>query len=437
MPRNFKDWWNSLMGDIPALDQFRAQDFINYAWRDIREARRWSFLTAESSLDFPDEITTGTASVSQFSDVVVGSTAARAVWDALNLNMPITDRQFRVGTGPLYQIIAYDRTGDIATYPWNLAGEAGALQLERTYKEPSVGAFATAIITQTILNPIDGTNIFIGAEVFTWVNIVVNPDDALIGGTVAESFQNMADSINAASAVCAAAIVGTSIVLTAVGRGVAGNSITLSTNDPAYATITAFHGGTAGTAYYIYKAYHSPPSADFLSFTSVKDIQNGRSLTLDATREYLDRRDPMRQSFGDPTRVAVHKVDASGEIKVELWPHLLSAKSLVCEYERAGTDFADTESLPGIIPESLLMERALCYACRWANDNRNRYDALKGINWAVNIKEHQDSYKEQLREIKILDEEGSPSDLSWAPDWRPRAGFGDTRAGQSHDDRWL
>lgn len=327
MSRVFKDWWNSLMGDIPALDQFRAQDFINYAWRDIREARRWSFLTAESSLDFPDEVITGTALVSQFSDVVVGSVAARAVWDALNLNMPITDRQFRVGTGPLYQIISYDSVGDIATFSWNTNSDPGALQLERTYKE------ATS------------------------------------------------------------------------------------------ATVT----------YQIYKAYHSPPSTDFLSFTSVKDIQNGRSLALDATREYLDRRDPMRQSFGDPTRVAIHKADATGEIKVELWPHLLSAKSLVCEYERAGTDFADIESLPGVIPESLLMERALCYACRWANDNRNRYDALKGINWAVNIAAHELNYSQALMKVRILDEEGSPSDLSWAPDWRPRRGYGDTLAGQSHD----
>lgn len=319
------------MGDIPALDQFRAQDFINYGWRDIRESRRWSFLTAESSFDIPDEITTGTASVTQFSDVVVGDVTARAVWDVLGLNIPITDRQFRVGTGPLYQIIAYDSVGDSTANPWNINGDPGALQLDREYKEAT----------------------------------------------------------------------------------------------------------DADETYQIYKAYFSPPPTDFLAFTSVKDIQNGRNLRLDLTRDDLNRRDPMRQSFGNPNYVAMGKADAAGEIKIELWPHMLTAYSLVVEYERAGADFTATESLPLVIPESLLMERALCYACRWANDNRNRYDALKGINWTVNIATHELNYKQQLMAIKIVDEEGAPSDISFAPDYYRRRGYGDTLAGQSHDDGYI
>jgi len=326
--RTFRELWNNLLGDIPALDQFRAQDFINYAWRDIREARRWSFLSAESSLDFPDQITAGTVSVTQFSDVIFADATAKTAWDAVTLNIPLTDRQFRVGTGPLYQVIAYDSIGDASANSWNTGVIAGAAQLERTYKEDT----------------------------------------------------------------------------------------------------------DADETYTIYKAYHSPPSADFLSFTSVKDIQNGRNLILDLTREDLNRRDPMRESFGNPDYVAVHQADSSGEIKVELWPHLLTAKSLVCEYERAGVDFTDADSLPSIIPESLLMERALWYGCRWANDNRNRYDTLKGINWAVNIAAHELAYKEAIEKTKIVDEEGSPSNISYSPDRHVFRGFGDTSFGQSHDD---
>lgn len=328
MSRGFKELWNNLLGDIPALDQFRAQDFINYGWRDIREARRWSFLSAESSLDFPNQIVAGTASVTQFSDVIFADATAKVAWDAVTLNIPLTDRQFRVGSGPLYQIIAYDSVGDSVANPWNTGAVAGAMQLERTYKEDT----------------------------------------------------------------------------------------------------------DADETYSIYKAYHSPPSTDFLSFTSVKDIQNGRDLILGLTREDLNRRDPMRQSFGNPDYVATHEADATGEIKIELWPHLLTAKSLVCEYERAGTDFAsDTETLPQVIPESLLMERALCYGCRWANDNRNRYDALKGINWQQNIQTHEVAYAQALAKVRILDEEGYSQDISYAPDHRRWRGYGDTRAGQSHD----
>lgn len=437
MPRTFADFWNNLMGDIPALDQFRAQDFINYAWRDIREARRWSFLTAESSFDIPDEIADGTASVAMFSDVVVGDATARAVWDALGLNIPITDRQFRVGSGPLYQIIAYDVDGDSTANTWNTTGAPGALRLDREYKESS-SAFvvATASVTETALNPIDGTSLTVGSEVFVWVNAVVNPTDVLIGATKAISYQNMVDVINATTTTpCIAVLSGTVITLTAIIAGTAGNALALSISDATYGVAVAFSGGTDGGAtYQIYKAYFSPPSIDFLSFTSVKDIQNGRNLKLDLTRDDLNRKDPMRQSFGNPDYVALGKADSAGEIKVELWPHMLSAYSLVVEYERAGEDFEADDVLPLVIPESLLMERALCYACRWANDNRNRYDALKGINWAVNIAAHELNYTHQLMKVQIVDEEGSPSNISYAPDFYRYRGHGDTRLGQATDD---
>lgn len=327
--RAYKDYWNNLLGDIPALDQFRAQDFINYGWRDIREARRWSFLATESSLDFPNQIVAGTVAVTQFSDVILADATAKVAWDAVGLGIPLTDRQFRVGSGPLYQIIAYDSVGDSTANPWNTGAIAGAAQLERTYKE----------------------------------------------------------------------------------------------------TTNALQG------YAIYKAYHSPPSTDFLAFTEIKDIQNGRTLVINLSREDLDKfRDPMRQAFGDSYYQAAHEADANGYIKIELWPHLLTAKSLVCAYERAGADFAsDTETLPRIIPESLLMERALCYGCRWANDNRARYNELKGVNWQQNVTIHEVAYAQALERVKLLDEEQFSQNISYAPDRLKRAGHGDSRWAQSHD----
>lgn len=317
------------MGDIPGLDYIKAKDCINYAWRDIREARRWSFLAAEGSLDIPNQIVAGTAAVTQFSDVVVGSAAAKTAWDAITLDIPLASRQFRVGSGPLYQIIAYDSVGDVVTFPWNLSSSPGALQLERSYKE------ATA----------------------------------------------------------------------------------------------------AAANYSIYRAYFYMPT-DFLAFTEVKDIQNGRNLRLDLTRRSLDDwKDPQRQSFGDAYYIAAWTGDAnnSGRPRFEIWPHTLSAKSLLVRYERAGTDFAsDTEALPAVIPESLLMERALCYACRWANDNRGRITELKSNDWRSSIIAHEASYRDQLQRIKIQDEEAFSIDLTVAPD-RLRQGYGNARWFQQHD----
>lgn len=317
------------MGDVPGLDFKKAQDCINYAWRDIREARRWSFLSSETSIDIPDKIVAGTASVTQFSDVVVGNATAKTAWDALTLNLPITYRQFRVGSGPLYQIIAYDSVGDSTTNPWNTNGDAGALRLERTYKEAT-----------------DATE-----------------------------------------------------------------------------------------TYQIYRAYFAMP-ADFLAFTQIKDIQNGRNLNLDLTRSDLDNwKDPQRLSFGYPSYVAAWTGDPnnSGLPRFELWPHMFTAYSYVVRYERLGADFAsDTESLPQIIPESLLLERALVYACKWANDNRGRYEPLKATDWRSSIGAHEIAYREMLGKSKIMDEELYPQDLSYEPE-KFRKSAGNARYWQSHE----
>lgn len=307
----FRQLYNRLMGDVSGLDLFKAKDCINYAWRDIREARRWSFLSAEASIDIPAQVTTGTAAVTQFSDLVVPDAAAKAVWDVLGMNIPLTSRQFRIGDGPLYQIIAYDDSG------------AGSMQLERSYKEDT----------------------------------------------------------------------------------------------------------DATAAYSIYRAYFTMP-ADFLTFTDVKDIQNGRSLNTDLSRQDLDdMRDPQRQSYGDPYYIAACGADSSGEPVFELWPHLLTAKSLVVRYERAGADFAsDAESLPAIIPESLLMAKALVYACQWAAMNKP-----KDAPWGQLAVGHDALFRDQLQKVKILDEETWPIAITYAPEYTQRSG-GDARWRQSHTD---
>jgi hypothetical protein len=303
------------MGDIPGLDLFKAKECVNQAWADIRRVRRWSFLSAETSIDIPNAVTAGTASVTQFSDQVVPDAAAKAVWDVLGMNIPLTARQFRVGSGPLYQITAYDDSG------------AGALTLERAYKEA----------TDTV------------------------------------------------------------------------------------------------ETYSIYRAYFTMP-ADFLSFTDVKDIQNGRSLITGLSREDLDDfKDPQRQSFGDANFIAARGVDSNGEPLFELWPHQLTAKSLVVRYERAGTDFAsDSEALPAIIPESLLMERALCYAARWAMANQGRYPELKGTNWVNVSVGHEAAFSKQLWEVQVFDEEMFQINITQAPEYARHGG--NSRWLQSHDD---
>ena len=120
----FKDFQGFIMGFVPRLSVFLAEQLINAAWRDIQESRRWSFKVAETVLQAPGQITVGAASVTQFSNQVTGNAVASAAWTGLS-NPILTLRQFRVPTGPIYNIIAADFT--------NLA--AVVLTLDRDYQE--------------------------------------------------------------------------------------------------------------------------------------------------------------------------------------------------------------------------------------------------------------------------------------------------------------
>lgn len=107
--------------------------------------------------------------------------------------------------------------------------------------------FATGRVTQTVLNPVDGTTLTVGSELFVWVNVVVNPTDVLIGATIADSYQAMANAINVntETAECTATLNGTVMTLTANAAGEPGNSTALSISDATYGTITTFSGGVA------------------------------------------------------------------------------------------------------------------------------------------------------------------------------------------------
>lgn len=81
------DYSAELLGWLPSLDVGLANLLVNRAWRDIREARLWSWLRGTGVLVAPQNITTGKASVVQFSLTVTLDTAANAALN--NLSNPI------------------------------------------------------------------------------------------------------------------------------------------------------------------------------------------------------------------------------------------------------------------------------------------------------------------------------------------------------------
>lgn len=119
---------NELLGQIPGLDIGLSRILINRALLDIYKTRSWSFNTGEAVLIAPAIITGGSVTVTQYSNPgsVLGNSTAAALWNAVGLNpVPMTQRQFRVGGGPIYNITAISTA----------VNSNDTLTLDRTYTE--------------------------------------------------------------------------------------------------------------------------------------------------------------------------------------------------------------------------------------------------------------------------------------------------------------
>ncbi len=105
----FLEYYNELVGLVPALSPIYAQTLVNRAWRDIQDSRSWSFLIEEGVLSAPASVTTGTVSISQGSKTLTPSATAITAWDALGAIIPIGTRQIRFSsTGRIYNIDSYN-----------------------------------------------------------------------------------------------------------------------------------------------------------------------------------------------------------------------------------------------------------------------------------------------------------------------------------------
>lgn len=102
----FRDYWNELLSWVPQLDPILSKKLVNRAWRDIQDKRPWSFNLVEGTITTPALISTGTVTVTQGSTTVTLDVDANAALVGILLNDLIL-RQFRVGSGPVYNIADY------------------------------------------------------------------------------------------------------------------------------------------------------------------------------------------------------------------------------------------------------------------------------------------------------------------------------------------
>jgi hypothetical protein len=106
----FVNMVSELHGSVPKIPMNYCKTLVNRAWRDVRRKNLWSFLLWEDRWTSPGQIITGTASVTLGSTAVVVDVAAAAALNAVALGppTPLTQRQFRVGVGGIYNIWGWD-----------------------------------------------------------------------------------------------------------------------------------------------------------------------------------------------------------------------------------------------------------------------------------------------------------------------------------------
>ena len=107
-----------LRGCVPNYSSLLARTHAREAWRDIRKMTGWSFQLGIGSVSTPGKVSAGTVTVQLGFNYVIGDAAATAAWAAAGTPLSsISQRQFRIGAGTIYNIIAYDDGTDPTNSP--------------------------------------------------------------------------------------------------------------------------------------------------------------------------------------------------------------------------------------------------------------------------------------------------------------------------------
>lgn len=98
-----------MRGAVPGYSALLARTHLVESYADIQNMTGWSFQLGVGSISTPGKVSAGTVTVQLGSTVVIADAAATAAW--LTAGTPLSflsQRQFRVGAGTIYNIISYD-----------------------------------------------------------------------------------------------------------------------------------------------------------------------------------------------------------------------------------------------------------------------------------------------------------------------------------------
>lgn len=129
----FIDLYSEITGCVPKLDVDLAKKLVQRAFLDVQRYNLWSFQLFDANWTSPVVINGGTVTTTQGANTIVfDATASALILPIATVGpfpTPLTQRQFRIGIGTIYNIWAIVNNGGIVT-----------LTLDRPYAEASATA---------------------------------------------------------------------------------------------------------------------------------------------------------------------------------------------------------------------------------------------------------------------------------------------------------
>ena len=332
-----------MRGCVPGYSALLARTHLNEAWKDIRNMRGWSFQLVNGGFGTPGLTNAGSVTVAFGSTSVLGDLQASEAWAAMSdPESFITQQQFRVGQGTIYNIIAYGGNGIIA---FGSTLTPGTGQTPGTY----------------IVSIQDNGGPGMGAT----CSITVTP----------------AGTVLAAPAILTG---GSGYTAPYIAFSEGGTPATFSFNQFGVLTLDRFYYDTTAGAdlgYSIYQCYYVVPVQDFEAWESCIDVNNAIDLCAANAKKYRDMADmfdPQRQIFANPGTLIPYQTDqrpgtsTPGWMVYELYPQPQSQFAYQTWYSRLGADLVNpSDTLPFPITEHVVKCLARVKAYEWAEANKD------------------------------------------------------------------
>jgi hypothetical protein len=366
---------------VPGMNRGLAATRINEAFQKIQNQNVWSFqcqtggwLTA-NLLGGPGTQSTflspGAITVTPFSTTITADPVATYWWTMPIAYPPLlTQQQIRVPLYSLYNIIALGNNVTVA-YATILTGGSGQ----------NPGVYSVPVLD--------------------------------IGGGVGAT---LSITVNASGAVTAPPIV------TNVGSGYENPYVTFSEGGtPATFSVTLIATITidrpwmeppqVNGQYCVYQAYYAAPPG-FKRFWNIRDTTNNEPMNFwDYTQIDLSEEDPQREIFDQPEYVVPYQMDTRpgsatyGQQLFELWPHPISQLPYTfgCQCNWPALQNPN-DTLPYPLTEELVKFRTYQEIALWKESQKgDDMERGSGANWQFLWKAHQEEYKEDLKQIRIMD----------------------------------